>query len=220
MISDIQLEEKYDIKIIPISLFPVQYRKLNEKLIDTSDRKIFASFIGCYNQKIYISDIRLKLYNIFSKYSDCLIKETKEWHYQSYVYKDKIELKLEDELEYKLSLSQSIFSLCPSGSGPNSIRIWESMSYGTIPVILADNLVLPKIEGVNYEDCFIIWKESEIENLYEYLKKIDIQKIESMSKKCIELFNNYFAPDKMHLQVLEYFKVNYPNKDYNHMEIL
>ena len=70
---------------------------------------------------------------------------------------------------------------------------------------MADNLVLPKIEGLNYEECFIFWKESEIENLYEYLKNIDIQKIESMSKKCIEVYNNYFAPDKMHLQILEYF---------------
>jgi hypothetical protein len=205
LISDNILEEKYDIKIIPISLFPVQYNKLY-KIIDITNRKIFASFIGFYNQKIYISDIRLKIFNIFSNYNDCLIKETKEWHYQSHVYKDKINEDLDKyEYDYKLSLSQSIFSLCPSGSGPNSIRIWESMSYGTIPVILADNLVLPKIEGINYDDCFIIWKESEIENLYEYLKNIDIQKIESMSKKCIELFNNYFSPDKMHLQVLEYF---------------
>jgi len=205
LISDIQLEEKNDIKIIPLSLFPVQYRKLNEVLIDISKRKIFASFIGCYNQKIYISDIRLKIYNIFCQYNDCLIKETKEWHYQSHVFKDKINNNLDkNELEYKLSLSQSIFSLCPSGSGPNSIRIWESMSYGTIPVILADNLVLPKIQEINYDDCFIIWKESEIENLYEYLKRIDIQKVENMSKKCIDLFNKYFSLDKMHLQVLEY----------------
>jgi hypothetical protein len=206
LISDLILEEKYDIKIIPISLFPVQHKNNIENINNIYNRLFLISFIGFYNPKIYISGIRKKIFELFSKYYDCFIKETKEWHYQSFIYKNKIDNNLEkNEQEYKLSLAKSIFSLCPSGSGPNSIRIWESISYGTIPVILADNLVLPKIEGLNYEECFIFWKESEIENLYEYLKNIDIQKIESMSKKCIEVYNNYFAPDKMHLQILEYF---------------
>jgi hypothetical protein len=207
LISDIKLEKELDIKIIPISLYPVQHRKLNEKLIDISNKKFLTSFIGFYDSKIYLSNIRKKIFDIFNKYEDCLIKQTNEWHYQSHVYRDKIKDNLNIyEKDYKLLLNESKFSLCPSGTGPNSIRIWEAISYGSIPVILADNLVLPEITGVNYHECFIFWKESDINDLYEYLKNIDIITIENMSKKCIELFNNYFAPDKMHLQVLEYFR--------------
>ena len=33
--------------------------------------------------------------------------------------------------------------LVPSGSGPNSIRLWEALGYGATPVILADHLWLP-----------------------------------------------------------------------------
>jgi hypothetical protein len=36
-----------------------------------------------------------------------------------------------------------MFALCPSGSGPNSIRLWEALGYGAIPVILANHLWLP-----------------------------------------------------------------------------
>ena len=47
---------------------------------------------------------------------------------------------------YNDYLLKSVFSLCPSGSGPNSIRLWESLGIGTIPVVLADTLDLPKHE--------------------------------------------------------------------------
>ncbi len=33
--------------------------------------------------------------------------------------------------------------MCPSGSGPNSIRLWESLGFGCIPVLLSDTLRLP-----------------------------------------------------------------------------
>ncbi len=36
-----------------------------------------------------------------------------------------------------------MFAVCPSGSGPNSIRLWEALGYGAIPVILADHLWPP-----------------------------------------------------------------------------
>lgn len=40
-------------------------------------------------------------------------------------------------------LSQSIFSMCPSGSGPNTIRFLESHGAGSIPVLISDRLTLP-----------------------------------------------------------------------------
>ena len=40
-------------------------------------------------------------------------------------------------------MQRSVFALCPSGSGPNSIRLWAAFGYGAIPVILADHLWLP-----------------------------------------------------------------------------
>ena len=35
------------------------------------------------------------------------------------------------------------YCLCPSGTGPNSIRLWEAIAFKSIPVILSDNLALP-----------------------------------------------------------------------------
>jgi hypothetical protein len=44
---------------------------------------------------------------------------------------------------YVQALRTSVFALCPSGAGPNSIRLWEALGFGAIPVILADTLHLP-----------------------------------------------------------------------------
>jgi predicted transcriptional regulator len=37
-------------------------------------------------------------------------------------------------------MQETVFCLCPSGSGPNSIRLWEAIEFGCVPVILSDTL--------------------------------------------------------------------------------
>jgi hypothetical protein len=141
-----------------------------------------------------------------------LVEQTGSWHYQKLVYGKPAERNSKSldylDSEYKSLLRESKFSLCPSGSGPNSIRIWESMSFGSIPVILADTLVLPILKNVDYTECFIFWKETEIDRLYDHLKSIDDDVVEKMSTKCIELFHRYFSKDSMELCIVEYFESN------------
>jgi hypothetical protein len=57
---------------------------------------------------------------------------------------------------YNDILIKSRYSLCPSGSGPNSIRFWESLAVGSIPVLLADTLDLP--EYIDWENSVVIFK--------------------------------------------------------------
>lgn len=75
------------------------------------------------------------------------------WHYKKIVYECQIsnkECPADEELidesasrQFRQVLNASLFSLCPSGSGPNSIRLWESIAYGAIPVLLADAYLPP-----------------------------------------------------------------------------
>ena len=102
-------------------------------------------------------------------------------------------------------MANSKFSLCPSGSGPNSIRFWESLSFGTIPVLLSDTYVLPLIKGWNWDECIIVWKESDIEKLYDYLCNFDSRRMDYMSRNCVDLYNVYFSEKTFHRGILEYF---------------
>ena len=62
--------------------------------------------------------------------------------------------------------------MCPSGSGPNSIRFWESLAVGSIPVLLSDSLELPKHKL--WDDVIIRIKEKNFKNIeknyYQYIK--------------------------------------------------
>jgi hypothetical protein len=45
--------------------------------------------------------------------------------------------------ESRQIMQDSIFSLCFSDPRPNSVRLWESISYNTIPVLFTDSIHLP-----------------------------------------------------------------------------
>jgi hypothetical protein len=84
------------------------------------------------------------------------------------------------------------------------------MSFGSIPVILSDLLVLPEI-GIDYNDFCIIWKESEIEQLYSFLKNMHNEKIIRMRNKCIEYYKLFFSHEKLNYSINYYYrnKINY-----------
>lgn len=199
-----KLEKKYNIKILAFSLFPAQ-NNLNHEITNITNRKYLMSFIGQYDNGCYLTDIREKIFNIFTNYINCFIKRRQKWHYLDIVYNNQ-NTNIDDEKEYIQNMLETKFSLCPSGSGPNSIRIWESMSYGTIPIILADTLILPEIKNINWNDYFILWKESEIDKLLDYINNISNEKMIMMSNNCLKLYLEYFCPNNMNKIILEYFE--------------
>jgi hypothetical protein len=208
MIGDELLEKEYDIFIIPISLFPKQNNNL-KSIIPIMERLFLTSFVGQVFHENMISNIREEIYNHFKDKTDCYVNKKELWHYQTAVYniilnKDEKDL-IENDFKYKQILINSQFSLCPLGTGPNSIRLWESLSFGSVPVILSDKLVLPYL-NINYEDYFIFWKEADIDKLYDYLLNFDKKKLTNMSKKCIELYQTYFSELNMHKPIIYFFE--------------
>lgn len=143
------------IRIHAMPLYPVQVPELDmvhELQSLESARDYLFSFVGTYSNKGYVSDIRKIILDSFAHPEGKIISR-KEWHYEKIVYQKQIANEAlakdfektyqDNSLEYKQILAKSTFSLCPSGSGPNSIRLWESIGAISIPVIFSDNLRLP-----------------------------------------------------------------------------
>ena len=65
-------------------------------------------------------------------------------------------------------LRQCRFILCPRGNGLSSIRLFETLEAGRVPVVISDALVLP--QGVNWADCAVVVPEAEIARLPELLQ--------------------------------------------------
>lgn len=156
------------IRLHPLPLYPIAYYDFNDnKPIPISKRKYKYSFVGAYDSGCYISNVRESILSIKHSAVGCILKRD-SWHFDSLVYKKQIydnDLS-EDEIEelniksshYANILKNSMYSLCPSGAGVNSIRLWESICFGCVSVILSDDfdctLIQPKYNciKVNEED--------------------------------------------------------------------
>ena len=127
------------------------------------------------------------------------------WHYEKVVYQKQVigsakEVENENLInesateEFLKILKQSTFSLCPSGSGPNSIRLWESIGTGAIPVILSDTWAPPGNPRL-WEMAVIFCKEDpdEIKRLPDRLAKIaaDPQQLALMRHVCRQIWLVY-----------------------------
>ena len=169
----------------------------------TLPRKYLYSFQGAYDKQWYLTDVREQLFNMKHP-EDCYVKNIGLWHYNNIVYSNKQNndkdlnennTHINNTKDYNQLLLDSRFSLCPSGSGPNSIRLWESLAIGSIPIVLADTLDLPNHEL--WDKAILRIKESDISKIPEILSTIDETKEKEMRSNCIELY--------------KYFKSNYRN---------
>ena len=187
------------VRIKPCPLYAVNIEDVNRngkfKNVNVVERprEIFYSFIGAY-MKHYISDVRKNIFEMQHR-DDCVIENTGMWHFEKHVYSNKQNTSgetpaIDNSVEkYNELLLNSRYSLCPSGAGPNSIRFWESLGAGSIPVLLADTLELPDHDL--WSQSIIIMNEAELSNLTNILKDIDSHTEAKMRVNCVELYNHF-----------------------------
>jgi hypothetical protein len=127
-------------------------RREGLEIVPVENKTIFASFKGAH-MKHYPSDIRLRLKEL-AHLEGYEIEVTDLWHFNKVVYNyqiankesDKEAIERQEIVAYNRLLSQSLFSLCPGGAGPNTLRLWESLGAGAIPVVLSDRYEFPSLE--------------------------------------------------------------------------
>jgi hypothetical protein len=148
------LHHHQGVRIHPFPLFPVRCTTHPAAAggLPSSERRWLYSFQGVDRPDLYLTRVREWILNLPPR-PDALVESRREWHFEQQVYREQVhgepadaarhaELRMEAD-SFAATLQQSVFALCPSGSGPNSIRLWEALGYGAIPVILADSLALP-----------------------------------------------------------------------------
>ncbi len=171
------------IRIHPFPLFPVRYQDEPDRSAKPlCDRRYLFSFVGAYDHKYYLTPVRDWIGRLCQS-DEGRVRVTKEWHFFSEVYERQIfDTPVAEEkrahlgreaAEYRNLLADSMFSLCPSGSGPNSIRLWESLGFGCIPVVMADSLRLPgDLDEWQEAAIFVPEDEASIAALPDILRAI------------------------------------------------
>lgn len=92
------------------------------------------------------------------------------------------------------SLSRSAFVLCPRGRATSSIRFYETMAAGRVPVVLADEWIPPT--GVDLTEFAILWPEADVSGLVDYLESQEHRAAE-MGRRAREVYEQRFATDVM-----------------------
>jgi hypothetical protein len=159
-------------------------------------RPLLYNFMGGYMTH-YLTSIRQDLFDMKHP-TNTMVRNTGVWHFNDIVYTDKqnIDTKFKeteshsDNTEtYNKLMIGSDFCLCPSGSGPNSIRFWEALGVGTIPVLLADTLDLP--DHPLWESTILKIKEKDFETIPEILTQMSATEIAKRRDQCIDIYAHF-----------------------------
>jgi hypothetical protein len=70
---------------------------------------------------------------------------------------------------FAASIARSRFVLCPRGRGTSSIRLYETMAAGRVPVIIADEWMAPI--GPHWDALSLRWPEGQTDGLVEMLSE-------------------------------------------------
>lgn len=137
----------------PFPLFPVQTVSAQS----FERREYLFSFVGAKATPDYLDDMRSVILSTLGDDPRGRIIARERWHFEDDVYADQIgskaRLKRPEEVdeygdEYREILARSKFALCPSGTGPNSIRLWEAVASGVIPVVISATYRYPGDEAL------------------------------------------------------------------------
>lgn len=97
--------------------------------------------------------------------------------------------------EYVKNIIESDFTLSPKGDGNYSLRFYETLSLGRIPILLDTECVLPLADTVAYDDVIIRVPYTEINRLPDIVSKLyaswSPKEYEHRQKKAREFFVEY-----------------------------
>ncbi len=93
---------------------------------------------------------------------------------------------------YGSDLALLRFVLCPRGVGPNSMRIFEAMKAGRVPVIISDQWVEP--DGPDWKSFSLRIAEKDVERLPGMLESIS-ERSAAMGRAARAAWEAWFSPE-------------------------
>jgi hypothetical protein len=95
--------------------------------------------------------------------------------------------------DYCRIIASSTFTLCPRGFGPTSFRIQEALQFGSIPVYISDEFVLP--HNLPFEEFGVIIEAKDAGIINEILRSIPNDEIKRRQHAIHGIYSQYFTYD-------------------------
>jgi hypothetical protein len=97
------------------------------------------------------------------------------------------------DAQYAELLQRSLFAFVPRGDAEFSYRLLEVMSFGCIPIVLADGLVLPFDRTIDWHDCAFHVPEKDAGQIPALLAAIPHDRIRAMQTAVIAAYTAHLA---------------------------
>ena len=94
---------------------------------------------------------------------------------------------------YAALLAASLFAFVPRGDAEFSYRLLEVMSFGCIPIVVSDGLVLPFDRTVRWSDFSIHIPEQQIGHIPHLLTSIPRERARAMQRHVASTYAEYFS---------------------------
>ena len=131
--------------------------------------------------------IRQGILRTFSGATHCHLEDTSGYHHWDTAADNRNDF----QARYARVMSRSHFVLCPRGWSPTTIRIFETMQMGRVPVILADDWRRPL--GPDWNSFAVFWPERKLDALPANLAGIQAE-APAMGKRARQAWEEHFAP--------------------------
>lgn len=174
------------------NFFPLPHFACNideNKVLPWKNRTYLSNFQGSYRTH----PIRNKVTKSISKLKNVKVVDTGAWFFEQ-------KNRLEKKHSYIDLLGSSKTTLCPRGTGPSSIRFWESLAMGSVPILIADNLELPFEEHINWDEFVIRVPEAKAHQVSDFIPSSKYLK--EMSEKGREIYKNNFSNQNLYKSVV------------------
>jgi len=151
------------------------------------NKRTFAGFVGSYTHPV--RHLLHSLYNTVNGYKFSV----QQWSNQvrpSRVY------------EFIEVTSECKFTLCPSGYGNTSFRLYECMQLGSVPVYISDDFHLPWSDEINWSEFSVLVDIKDIENLDDILKGVSEEKYQDMLDVVKKIYDDYFTLGSLYSNII------------------
>ncbi len=112
--------------------------------------------------------------------------------------------------EFIDNMANSDYILCTKGDGNFSIRFYDALSLGRIPLFIDTETVLPLENVINYKDFCVFVDYRDLAHvdkiLAEFHKSISDEQFALMQKKARDAFENYLRIDKFTKYLIDRLK--------------
>lgn len=134
--------------------------------------------------------VRKRLFSSLKSGLDVYIEPTNNYHNWNFSKSYK-RLKSKIQKEFAKVIGQSLFVICPRGAGSSSLRLFEVMMAGRVPVIISDNWV--PIEQIPWSEFSITVSENKLKDIDSIVRQYKPLGKE-MAKKSREAWETYLSP--------------------------